>query len=139
MKTMDVKVSRLIPGRAAEVFDVWLDPESPGAPWFGAKRIIMTARVDGLFYWAVAGADGVHAHFGRFVAIERPRRIEHTWMSTHTRGLETTVELTFVAHGDDTHLTIVHSGLPDDEGGRRHGPGWTQFLAQLERHFAAGR
>jgi uncharacterized protein YndB with AHSA1/START domain len=139
MKTIDVKVSRLIPGPAAEVFDVWLDPESPGAPWYGAKRIIMNARVDGLFYWASDSAGVARPHFGRFVAIERPRRVEHTWMSEHTRGLETTVELTFQARGDDTQLTIVHRGLPDDQGGRDHERGWTHFLTQIERHFAADR
>jgi uncharacterized protein YndB with AHSA1/START domain len=139
MKTIDVKVSRLIPGRAAEVFDVWLDPASPGAPWHGAKRIIFDPRVDGLFYWAVEGGGVVRPHFGRFVAIERPRRVEHTWMSEHTRGLETSVVVSFEARGDDTQMTLVHRGIPDDEMGRRHEAGWAYFLERIEQRFATRR
>ena len=35
MKTFDLTVSRTIRGSAADVFDVWLDPKSPGGLWFG--------------------------------------------------------------------------------------------------------
>jgi hypothetical protein len=31
------------------VFDVWIDPKSPGGPWFGAERVILNPVVDGLF------------------------------------------------------------------------------------------
>ena len=50
MKTMDVTVSRTIQGAADEVFDVWLDPKSPGGLWFGVERAILNPVVDGLFY-----------------------------------------------------------------------------------------
>lgn len=41
MMFTDVKLSRLIAGPPGEVFDVWFDPESPGGPWHGAKKVIM--------------------------------------------------------------------------------------------------
>ena len=37
MKTFDLTVSRTIRGSAEDVFDVWLDPKSPGGLWFFKK------------------------------------------------------------------------------------------------------
>jgi uncharacterized protein YndB with AHSA1/START domain len=147
MKFMDLKLSRLIPGPADEVFDVWFDPKSPGGPWHGARKVIMNLAVDGMFYFGVdraqirskspgiAEAEGLLGHFGRFTAINRPRGAEHTWMSEHTHGLETTVSVTLEPCEGGTLLTIVHRGVPDDELGRRHESGWTSLLSRLEGHF----
>jgi uncharacterized protein YndB with AHSA1/START domain len=147
LKLVDLKLSRLIPGPAGEVFDVWFDPKSPGGPWYGARKGIMNLAVDGMFYFAVdraqlrakspaiADAEAPVGHFGRFTAIHRPRAAEHTWMSEFTHGLETTVSVTFEPCDGGTQLTIVHRGVPDDELGRRHEGGWASLLARLEGHF----
>ena len=36
MNVVDLTVSRTIPARVEDVFEVWMDPNSPGGPWFGA-------------------------------------------------------------------------------------------------------
>jgi hypothetical protein len=41
MKTFDLTVSRTVPGSAEDVFDVWLDPTSPGGLWHGVERVIV--------------------------------------------------------------------------------------------------
>jgi len=135
MKTFDVTLSRLIPAAAAEVFDVWMDPKSPGAPWHGAERVILQPSVDGLYYFSVKHEGRVYPHFGRFVAIERPRRVQFTWMSEGTKGLETTVTVTFAPKGKDTEVTLVHAGVPDDEMGRMHNDGWGHVLSALAERF----
>jgi hypothetical protein len=56
MKFIDVKVSRLIPGPAEEVFDVWFDPKRPGGPWHDAKKAIVNVAVDGMFYFGMERA-----------------------------------------------------------------------------------
>jgi uncharacterized protein YndB with AHSA1/START domain len=143
MKFIDVKLSRLIPGPAGDVFDVWFDPQCPGGPWHGAKKVIMNLAVDGMFYFGldraqarsktpgIADTGGLLGHFGRFTAIDRPRAVEHTWMSEHTRGIETTVSVTFEPHGGGTQMTIVHRGLPDDDMGQAHERGWSFLLARV--------
>ena len=65
MKLTDVTVTRAIPAPVEKVFDVWMDPNSPGGPWFGAERTILNAAVDGLFYFAVK-------HEGRTWSALRP-------------------------------------------------------------------
>jgi uncharacterized protein YndB with AHSA1/START domain len=123
-KTIEVKVERTIPAPLAEVFDAWLNPKVPGNPWNYADKVILNAVVDGLFFWITKGT----AHYGRFTALERPSRIEHTWMSPSTSGLESTVTVTFKQKGEDTLMTLVHTGLPDTDGGRGHEKGWNFFL-----------
>jgi uncharacterized protein YndB with AHSA1/START domain len=134
-KQTDLELTRTIPARPAEVYDVWLDTRSPGGPWFGSTRVILDAKVDGLFYHCIAHEGREWAHYGRFVALERPRRIEHTWVSEATRGLESVVTLTFEPEGDKTRVTLRHHGVPDDEFGRQHGEGWDFVLGAIEQRF----
>ena len=137
MKLTDITVTRMIPAPAADVFDVWMDPKSPGGPWYGAERTILNAVVDGLFYFAVKHEGRLWAHYGRFIRIERPRQVEYTWVSEATKGVESIVSVTFDRRGDQTEVTLRHSGVPDDELGRQHKDGWTWALSMLAERFVA--
>ncbi|HLX69520.1 MAG TPA: SRPBCC domain-containing protein, partial [Verrucomicrobiae bacterium] len=108
-KTIEIKVERIIPAPLGEVFDAWLNPKIPGNPWNAAERFILDPKVDGLFFWKLKGT----SHYGRFTEMERPGRIQHTWMSRNTLGEESTVTVTFKKQGEDTLMTLVHSELPD--------------------------
>jgi uncharacterized protein YndB with AHSA1/START domain len=123
-KQIEFKIDRTIPASPGEVFDGWLNPKIPGNPWNAADKLLLDPKVDGLFYWTVRGTP----HYGRFTEIERPGRIQHTWMSPNTSGLESTVTVTFKEKGKDTLMTLMHSGLPDTDGGRSHDKGWNYFL-----------
>lgn len=131
-KTIEVKVERTIAAPVAEVFDAWLDPKVPGNPWNMAEKLLFHPHVDGFFYWLIQGT----SHYGRFTEVERPDRIQHTWMSRSTAGEESTVTVTFEKKGNDTMMTLVHSGLPDTEGGRGHEKGWNFFLDCFRQKFA---
>lgn len=147
MKLVELKVSRFIPGPPDEVFDVWFDPDSPGGPWHGATKVLMNVAVDGMFYFgidraqarsknpAVADCGELVGHFGRFTALDRPRAAEHTWMSEHTRGIETTVFVSFESREGGTQMTIFHRGIPDDAG-HSHERGWIFLLSRVAAHFA---
>ena len=139
MKLTEVTVSRTIPAPAEKVFDIWMNPKSPGGPWFGAARLIFNPVVDGLFYSLVNHEGKTHPHYGRFVKIDRPYRIEHTWMSEGTSGAESVVSINLEPRGDDTEFTIRHSGVPDDELGHQHKDGWGWILDMLAKGLAARR
>jgi uncharacterized protein YndB with AHSA1/START domain len=134
-KTIELTVTRSIAATPMEVFDVWLDSRSPGSPWFGVARAIVQPAVDGLFYHVVRFEGHDWAHYGRFIALDRPRRIEHTWVSEATRGLESLVQLSFDAKGEQTVMTLRHSNVPDDEMGRRHEQGWGFVLGAIAERF----
>jgi uncharacterized protein YndB with AHSA1/START domain len=133
--TIEVKVERTIPAAPGEVFDGWLDPKIPGNPWNAAEKLLLNPTVDGFFYWTFKGTP----HYGRFTDLERPARIQHTWMSPNTSGLESTVTVTFEKQGQSTLMTLVHSGLPDTDGGRSHDKGWNYFLGLFLQQFGVKR
>src|SRR4051794_23187977 len=111
-KTLEFEFEREIPAPPSKVFDSWLNPKFKGTIWNENKKIILTPKVNGFFYWLIKD----NAHYGRFTKLKRPSRIEHTWMSKHTLGEETTVSVTFKKKGSGTLMTLTHSGLPDTEG-----------------------
>jgi uncharacterized protein YndB with AHSA1/START domain len=133
-KKLAFKVERTVPASPSELFDAWLDSKIPGTPWNAAERFILNSKVDGLFYWTLKGM----SHYGRFTEFERPSRIQHTWVSPNTLGQESTVTVTFAAHGDDTLVTLVHSDLPDHEVARGHENGWRYFLDVFHEQFGEG-
>jgi uncharacterized protein YndB with AHSA1/START domain len=130
-KTIEFRLQRTIPAPPGEVFDAWLNPKVPGNPWNMAEKLILDAKADGLFYWAVRGI----AHYGRFTEVNRPDGIQHTWVSPSTLGEESTVTVTFEKKGKDTLMTLVHSDLPDTDGGRGHEKGWNYFLGIFPDQF----
>jgi len=107
MKLTDITVTRAIPAAADNVFDVWMDPKSPGGPWFRADRLIMNPVVDGLIYFAVKHEGRTWPHYGRFVSIVRPHRVEYTWVSEGTEGVETVVAVTFEPRGSQCEVTLA--------------------------------
>ena len=131
-KTVDIKLERTIPGSPNEVFDAWLDPRIPGTPWHENEKLIVTAKVDGLWYWRSLGGT---PHYGRFMDIDRPRRIQHSWMSPNTLGVESLVTVTFQKQGEGTLMTLLHCGLPNDAMAKAHEKGWSSIIDKFGNVF----
>ncbi|HEY5218243.1 MAG TPA: SRPBCC domain-containing protein [Gemmatimonadaceae bacterium] len=130
-KTIEIKLERTIAAPPLEVHDAWLDPKVPGNPWHEADKLLLTPKVDGFFYWLIQGT----AHYGRFTHVERPGRIQHTWVSPNTLGEESMVTVTFDKQGSGTLMTLVHSGLPDNDKGKGHEGGWNYFLGNFTKQY----
>jgi uncharacterized protein YndB with AHSA1/START domain len=139
MNFTDITVNRTIPAPAEKIYDVWIDPKSPGGPWHGAERVIFNPVVDGLYYLAIKHEGRVWPHYGRFTKLERPGLVEFTWMSEGTKGAESVVTVTLQPRGDQTEVTLRHAGVPDDELGHQHKEGWTWILNALADALAARR
>ena len=133
-KTIEIKVERTILAPLDEVFDAWLNPKIPGNPWNAAEKFVLDPKVDGLFYWLLKGT----SHYGRFTRVQRPERIQHTWVSPNTLGQESTVTVTFKKQGGDTLMTLVHSDLPNTDDARGHERGWNYFLGLFREQFGSG-
>ena len=141
-KTMTITLNRTIPASPADVYEAWLDPATPGTPWARSEcdKVMVDAKIDGIFYFKRVKDDGVEfPHFGRFVALEPAKKIEYTWMSPFTRGLESVVTVELERKGEDTALQLRHANLPDDELGQMHNPGWIDRLGALAEGLLARR
>ena len=134
MNTIEVKVERIICAPPAQVFDAWLDPNTPGTPWNTGDKMLLNPHVDGLFYLKGKRIP----HYGRFTEMERPARMQHTWVSPNTLGEESTVTVTFTKQGDNTVMTLFHVGIPDTQEGRGHAQGWNYFLDIFPEQFGKG-
>ena len=133
-KTLEFKFERTIPAPPETVYDAWLNPKIPGTPWHIADKLILHPEVDGFFYWLIGGTP----HYGRFTEMQRPGRMQHTWVSPNTLGEESMVTLTFELRGTGTLMTLVHSGIPDTDRGRGHEDGWNHFLDTFPGQFGNG-
>ena len=131
-KTLKIKVKRVIPASQAKVFANWINPKTPGNPWYEGDKLLFSPKVNGFFYWFISGTP----HYGRFTKINRPNQIQHTWMSPYTEGQESKVTVTFKKKGQETLMTLVHSGLPNTEDAKGHEEGWNYFLDGLAKHFS---
>lgn len=129
--TLEFKFERTIPATPSEVYDAWIDPKVPGSPWHGSEKVIINAKVDGLFYWLIRE----NPHYGRFIEVERPNRVQNTWVSPSTLGEESTVTVTFEKKGEGTLMTLVHTGLPDHERAKGHEKGWNYILNSFSEKF----
>ena len=130
-KRLEFTFERSIPAPPEEVYDAWLDPHTVGTIWNIADTLLLTPKEDGLYYLSA----GEMPHYGRFTKVQRPSRLEHTWVSPNTDGEETTVRVTFKKQGKGTLMTLVHSELPNTEGGRAHREGWEHFLGIFPDQF----
>jgi hypothetical protein len=60
-------------------------------------------------------------------------------MAEATKGAESIVTVTMEPRGDQTEVTLRHSGVPDDEMGRQHKDGWPWVLSALAETLASHR
>jgi uncharacterized protein YndB with AHSA1/START domain len=119
-----------------EVFKAWLSPDVPGTPWNAASDVVLNPKEGGVFFVAVGGRTPI-PHFGRFLAIEPSKRIHHTWMSPNTSGMESRVTVAFKKVGTRTHMTLVHSGLPNTAAAKGYKDGWNYFLNIFEKQVGS--
>jgi uncharacterized protein YndB with AHSA1/START domain len=128
-KTVEITVERTIPAPPSEVFDAWLDPNVPGTLWHEHDKLIFDPKVDGLWYlFTLAHGRNGTPHYGRFVELNRPRLIQHSWVSPHTLGEESIVTVTFEKKKEGTRLILLHSGLPGEAMAKLHEEGWNSIL-----------
>lgn len=125
-----VEVSVRIAATPATVFGYFTDPERM-VRWQGV-RAQLDPRPGGDFLVDVTGRD---IAIGRYVEVVPDERVVFTWGWEGNSAVppgSTTVEITLRPDGDDTVVTLVHSGLPDGDAADGHETGWRHYLDRLQ-------
>ena len=116
---------------ASKVFDAWVNPKSVKAWLANGEDVVVDPRVGGLFYIEMPWEKKIYPHYGRYIAVNKPRLLEFTWMSQGTHGNESVVKIELKESGGKTQLKLTHDGLPDKAEVKNHTGGWTHFLDAL--------
>lgn len=138
-----VRVSRRFDASPERVFDAWLDPATAGRWLFATpdgqmQRVTIDARVGGVFAIAEQRPGGLAEHFGRYLEIDRPRRLVFLFSDEESvkSGDRVTVEI--VPAGNGCELTLMHAMAAEyAEYAARTETGWGTVLASLARHLGA--
>jgi uncharacterized protein YndB with AHSA1/START domain len=131
-------VRQVFRASAEFLFDAWTDPALL-AKWFHAKPswttevVRVDAREGGAWEIVMHADDGPDCRvFGKYLAIERPRRLVFTWFANADENYETVVTIEFHAiDGDTTELVLTQRGLHDEEDRSDHEGGWRGCLQNL--------
>jgi uncharacterized protein YndB with AHSA1/START domain len=131
-----VKVSRWFDATAERVFDAWLDPQRARQFLFTREgqviiRAEIDARVGGSFLF-VARRDGSNIdHVGRYLEIDRPRRLVFTLCVPSVWSDDNRVTVDIVPRERGCELSVTHEGVLAEHEIRIES-GWLQFLEGLE-------
>jgi uncharacterized protein YndB with AHSA1/START domain len=132
-----VTASIVIRASPDKVFDAWLDPRRAASFLAAGDMTVGEVRLDpregGEFRIVMQGKREAIEHHGRYVLIERPRRLVFTWMSPGTDHRLSLVSLMFIPVEGGVRIELEHEGLPDAERAERHRRGWGSILEKLER------
>lgn len=136
-----LEITRTIACSAEVLFDAWLDPASI-KKWFCPGEDVrvpnpkLDPRVGGKFDFAMTMGTKHLPHNGEYRVIDRPRKLQFTWISEHTLKSETLVTVRFEAlDAKKTKITLDHQLLPSDKAVADHTGGWSSILECLEQAF----
>jgi uncharacterized protein YndB with AHSA1/START domain len=138
-----VRIDRRLPATPEEVFDAWTDPKMlqqfmvPNT--VRRARVQADVRVGGEFKIVMENDDSETDHHGKYVEIDRPRKLAFTWRSVHTANRDSLVTLYFTPDGEDTRILLVHEQLPDAVARQKHMGGWSSVLDHLSEHLQKGK
>lgn len=136
---IEVRVTRRFSASPERVFDAWLDAEIMQKWMFGPAvrdeeivRLAIDARVDGKFSFLVRRQGVEFDHVGRYLEIDRPRRLAFTWGIAGESVDESRVVIEIVPEGGGCELTLTHAMDPKwAEYAERTTAGWSKMLDML--------
>jgi len=142
---LKVVVTHSFSASPERVFDAWLDPEMIGKWMFSPAllqqevvSITLDPRVGGSFSFVVRRQGKEIDHIGKYLEIDRPRRLVFTWGIRQDSGDSSRVMVDIVAQATGSELTLTHELDPawaDYESRTRDS--WAKMLQVLDDTLSA--
>lgn len=138
---IQMRIKRRFSASPERVFDAWLDPRMIGQWMFGRAlreeevlRIAVDARVGGSFSFLVRREQQELDHVGKYLEIDRPRRLAFSWGIGTASEEESRVTIDIAPQGAGCELTLTHRMHPKwAEYAGRTEAGWTRMLDELAK------
>lgn len=124
-----------------KVFDAFIDPAQL-TEWWGSADTYRTSnwkvdlRPGGEWSCSAQGVTGgpQSTVSGRYLVVDRPRKLSYTWNPSWAPGEETRVHLTFEAIDSGTRVLFLHEGFTSAQSREAHTTGWTRVLGWVQLH-----
>jgi uncharacterized protein YndB with AHSA1/START domain len=131
-----VQLRRRVRASAEQVFDLWTKPDLMVrwmSPYPGAVdcKASSDLRPGGAFSLVMTSAESSREVSGTYVHIDRPRKLEFTWVGPLTNNVNTLVTVELTPRGDETDLVLTHERLPTSAIVEGHTRGWGHILDHL--------
>ena len=139
MSGQTVIIRRVLPASCEEVFDAWLDAVGmrewmcPGP--VTSCEVALEPRVGGRFRIVMAAPGAQFVNTGEFRVLDRPAKLQFTWVSSRWGDQETLVTVELQPREADCELVLTHERFPVEHGAGQLMNGWTQMLEKLEMHL----
>jgi len=137
---LSLEVTHHVPFPPERVFDAWLDPKLLAkfmlpAPGMDEPKVSNDPRVGGKFLIVMRTPDADLPHEGEYLLIDRPNRLQFTWISAFTQD-DSTVTLDFEARSGGTDVRLTHVRFPSEESLNNHKGGWGNILQAMDGALA---
>lgn len=141
MTTQTVTLRRTIQASCEEVFDAWLDAEGmriwmcPGA--VTSCEVDLEPRVGGHFRIVMRASQARFVNTGEFLVLDRPSKLQFTWISSRWDHQETLVTVELHARAASCELILTHERFPVTHSAAQLTTGWTSMLEKLQIRLEA--
>ena len=138
-----LQASCVLKAKPDRVYEAWTNPEQ-FSNWFSASPEMkcelpeFDCQVGGKYRFSMVSPDGTkYIGFGRYLVLDRPKRISFTWQweESGTEKGESKVTIDLSPEGDGTRLVLTHERLASTESRDLHSEGWTGCLSRLVTYF----
>ena len=140
MNSQTVMVRRTLAASCEEVFDAWLDADGmrewmcPG-PVTGSE-VELEPRVGGQFRIVMTAPGAKFVNNGEFRVLDRPVKLQFTWVSSRWGQEETLVTVELFRRDDQCELVLTHERFPAMHSAGQLVIGWGQMLEKLGKWLA---
>ncbi len=132
-------VERVMSAKPSEIYEAWTGKFDL---WFAQPgEMFMVPEVDRPFFFYNRHDWGRHAHYGRFMTLEKDKLVEMAWVTGKggTFGAETVVRVELTQKDQGTLLRLTHSGFEDEKDRDGHRDAWPEGLKILDDALASKR
>ncbi|QRR00414.1 SRPBCC family protein [Dyadobacter sandarakinus] len=136
LRPLSLKVEKLLALPVIKVFRAWTTEFDL---WFAAPGSLLGKPEPNCPFYFETFYGGIrHPHYGRFLSIEEPHRVEMTWITgaSGTRGAETLLTIELVPHEVGTFIKLTHAGFADTASRDLHNEAWPLILGQLHERMS---
>lgn len=135
MKSQTVTLRKTLRASREEVFDAWLNAEGmrewmcPGP--VTRSEVELEPRVGGQFQIVMSAPNAEIVNRGEFRVLERPTRLEFTWISSRWSDEETLITIELHERDGLCELVLTHDRFPLAHSTEQLRTGWGQILEKL--------